>query len=100
MTALWQSDYSPAQATHDLRRLRLKGFIERIEHTNTYRVTRHGLRIAAFFTQLAARVVVPTLTDLAALSRPRPPVPRPLTAAWTAYERQLTDFLRAAGLAA
>jgi hypothetical protein len=100
MTALWQSDYSPAQATYDLRRLRLKGFIERIQHTNVYRVTHHGLRIAAFFTQLAARVVVPALTDIAALSRPRPPIPRSLTAAWTAYERQLAHLLRATGLAA
>lgn len=100
MAALWNPDYSSAQATYDLRRLRLKGFIERIPHTNTYRVTDHGLRMAAFFTQLAARVVVPALTDLAALSRPRPPAPRPLTAAWTAYERQLTAVLRTAGLAA
>lgn len=100
MTALWQSDYSPAQATYDLRRLRLKGFIERVEHTNTYRVTHHGLRIAAFFTQLAARVVVPALTDLATLTRPHPPAPRPLTAAWNAYERELTNLLRASPLAA
>jgi hypothetical protein len=100
MTALWQSDYSPAQATYDLRRLRLKGFIERIEHTNTYRVTRHGLRIAAFFTQLAARVVIPQLTELAYLARPHPPAPRPLTAAWNAYERELTNLLHATPFAA
>jgi hypothetical protein len=100
MAALWNPDYTPAQATYDLRRLRLKGFIERIAHTNTYRVTDHGLRMAAFLTQLAARVIIPTLTDLAELSRPRPPAPRPLTAAWTAYERQLTDFLRTTTLAA
>jgi hypothetical protein len=100
MTTLWQSDYTPAQATYDLRRLRLKGFIERIEHTNIYRVTHHGLRIAAFLTQLAARVVVPALTDLATLTRPHPPAPRPLTAAWTAYERELTNLLRATPLAA
>jgi len=77
MTALWQSDYSPAQATYDLRRLRLKGFIQRIEHTNIYRVTHHGLRMAAFFTQLAARVVIPALTNLASLTRPLPPAPGP-----------------------
>ncbi len=100
MAVLYNPDYSPAQATYDLRRLRLKGFIERIPHTNTYRVTAHGLRIAAFFTQLAARVVIPALTDLAALSRPRPPAPRPLTAAWKAYERELTNLLQASPLAA
>jgi hypothetical protein len=100
MAALWQPDYTPAQASYDLRRLRLKGFIERIKGTNTYRVTGHGLRIAAFFTQLAARVVIPALTDLAALARPRPPVGRPLTAAWRAYEHELTLLLRTTRLVA
>jgi hypothetical protein len=37
------------------------------------------------FTHLAARVVVPALTDLAELARPKPPVPRPLTEAWRNY---------------
>jgi hypothetical protein len=72
MGVLWQAAYTSAQASDDLRRLRLKGLIERIEGTNTYRVTGHGLRIAAFFTQLAARVVIPALTELAALARPPP----------------------------
>jgi hypothetical protein len=100
MTVLYQPDYKPAQATYDLRRLRLKGFIERIPKTNTYRVTDHGLRIAAFFTQLAARVVIPTLTDLAQLCRPRPPAPRPLTAAWRTYEHELANLLRTTRLVA
>ncbi len=100
MTNLWRPDYRPAQATYDLRRLRLKGFIERIPGTHTYRVTPHGLRIAAFFTQLAARVIIPALTDLASLSRPRPPAPRPLTSAWRTYERELTNFLKTTNMAA
>jgi hypothetical protein len=100
MAHLWHPDYRPAQATYDLRRLRLKGFIKRNEHTNTYQVTGHGLRIAAFFTQLAARVVVPALTDLAAPARPRPPAPRPLTLAWQTYEREIARLLRSNHLAA
>jgi hypothetical protein len=100
MAHLWQPDYSPAQATYDLRRLRLKGFIERVEHTNTYRVTQQGLRIAAFFTQLASRVVIPTLTELATMARPRPPAPRPLLTAWKAYDRELHKLLRTTRLAA
>jgi len=100
MAHLWHPGYSPAQATYDLRRLRLKGFIERVEHTNTYRVTQHGLRIAAFFTQLASRVVIPTLTDLAALAQPRPPAPRPLITAWKTYDRELHKLLRTTRLAA
>jgi predicted MarR family transcription regulator len=100
MAVLFQGDYGSAQATYDLRRLRLKGFIERIEGTNTYRVTRHGLRIATFFTQLDARVVVPALTDLAALARPRPSVPRTLATAWRAYEHELNLLLRTTRLVA
>jgi hypothetical protein len=100
MAVLWNPDYSAAQATYDLRRLRLKGFIERLPGTHTYRATRHGLRIAAFFTQLAARVVVPALTDLALLGRPRPPAPQPLTAAWRTYEQHLQQLLRTTRLAA
>jgi hypothetical protein len=100
MAVLWQPEYTSAQASYDLRRLRLKGFIERIEGTNTYRVTLHGLRIAAFFSQLAARVVVPALTDLAALARPRPPAALPLTVAWRAYERELAHLLHTTHLAA
>ena len=69
--------YSSAQATYDLRRLRLKGFIERVPGTNTYRVTSHGLRIATFFTRLATRVVVPALTDLAELPVPGHQHPAP-----------------------
>jgi hypothetical protein len=100
MTALWHPDYRAAQASYDLRRLRLKGFIERVDGTNIYRVTPHGLRIAALFTQLAARITIPALTELAALARPRLPAPRPLTAAWRAYERELDAALRDAGIAA
>jgi hypothetical protein len=100
MAIHWKPDYSSAQASYDLRRLRLKGFIERIPRSNAYRVTTEGLRIAAFFTQLAARVVVPALTDLPALARPRPPAPRSLTAAWRAYERELDAMLHTTRLVA
>jgi hypothetical protein len=70
MALLWCAGYSSAQATYDLRRLRLKGFIERIPGTHTYRATPEGLRTAAFLTHLARCVVIPALTDLAQLARP------------------------------
>ena len=100
MVSHWRTDYTSARATYDLRRLRLKGLIERVEGTNTYRVTLHGLRVSAFFTQLAIRVVVPALTDLADLARPSPLAPRPLVAAWRIYERELHKEVRTARLAA
>jgi len=100
MAVHWQPDYTSAQASYDLRRLRLKGFIERIEGTNTYRLTIHGLRIATFFTQLAARVLIPALTDLATLARPSPPATRSTITAWRAYEHELDQLLRTTRLAA
>jgi hypothetical protein len=63
-------------------------------------VTSHGLRIATFFTHLAARVVVPALTDLAQLARPKPPAPRPLATAWRNYERELVSLIKCSQLAA
>jgi len=94
MAVLWSPDYSIGQASYDLRRLRLKGFIERVEHTNTYRVTPHGHRMAAFLTKLAARVVIPALTELDDLLRPPQTTPRPVRDAWHAYERTLDTLVR------
>ena len=94
MAVLWSPDYSQSQASYDLRRLRLKGFIERVAHTNTYRVTAHGRRMATFFTKLANRVVVPGLTELAALVRPPKATPQPVRDAWRAYERTLDALVR------
>jgi hypothetical protein len=100
MAQLWQPGYTPAQATYDLRRLRLKGFIHRIPGTHTYTLTERGLRLAAFFTQLAARVIVPALTELAALGQPRPPANRPLATAWRTYEQQLHQLIHTSRLTA
>ena len=100
MATLWHPGYSSAQATYDLRRLRLKGFIGRVPGTNTYRVTKDGLRMASFFTHLAARVVVPALTELARLGRPHPSTLRPLTEAWHNYERELATLIKRSPLVA
>jgi hypothetical protein len=86
--------HTPGPGSYDLPRLRLKGFIERVAHTNTYRVTAHGHRRATFFTKLANRVVVPGLTELAALARPPKETPQPVRDAWRAYERTLDALAR------
>jgi DNA-binding MarR family transcriptional regulator len=89
MTELYTPGYTSPQATYDLRRLRLKGFIERVPGTHTYRITARGRAVATFFTRLAARVIVPVLTDLGDTPRPSRRMPRPLVAAWRAYDREL-----------
>lgn len=53
--------YSSAQMTYDLRRLRLKGLLERIEHSHRYRLTDLGIRVVTFFTRLDARIFRPGL---------------------------------------
>ncbi|MGH8996908.1 MAG: hypothetical protein ACRDYB_12910 [Acidimicrobiales bacterium] len=92
--------YTPQRATYDLRRLRLKGFIERIAGTHRYRVTLYGRRIATFFTRLVTRVVVPALTELDALSRPPRRAPAPIATAWRAYDKEVRSLLQNSALAA
>jgi hypothetical protein len=94
MADLYHPGYSARQATYDLRRLRLKGLIERIPGTHTYRVTARGRATATFFTRLAARVVVPVLTDLEAATRPPRRTPSPVVAAWRAYDNELRKLIR------
>jgi hypothetical protein len=56
--------YSSSQMTYDLRRLRLKGLIERIGNTYRYRLTDLGIRVMTFFTKLYHRLFTPGLAAL------------------------------------
>jgi hypothetical protein len=56
--------YSSAQMTYDLRRLRLKGLIERIGNSHRYRLTDLGIRVVTFFTKLYHRLFAPGLAAL------------------------------------
>jgi hypothetical protein len=94
MADLYHPGYTSRQATYDLRRLRLKGLIARVSGTHTYRVTTRGRAIATFFTRLAARVVMPVLTDLEAATRPPRRAPSPVVAAWRAYDAELRKLIR------
>jgi hypothetical protein len=53
--------YTTAQTTYDLRRLRLKGLIERLPHSNTYQLTSDGIRWAIFYTKVHNRLLGPLL---------------------------------------
>jgi hypothetical protein len=100
MTQLYDSGYGPAQATYDLRRLRLKGLIERVPHTHTYVITSRGRTMASFFIRLTARVVIPALTALVEKVRPPRKAPASLRAAWRTYDAELRKVVVKAGLAA
>ena len=100
MAQLYDPLYASAQATYDLRRLRLKGIIERVPGRHRYQVTPYGRWIASFFTRLATRVVVPTMADLDSISRPPRRVLRPVASAWRAFDKELRTLLRDCDLAA
>jgi hypothetical protein len=57
-------EYSRAQMTYDLRRLRLKKLIERIGHSYRYRLTDLGIKVVTFFTKLYQRLFRPGLAAL------------------------------------
>ena len=92
--------YTRPQATYDLRRLRRKGFIERVEGRNLYHVTDHGRATATFLTKLQARVVVPVLSELQAPLSPPGEVPRRIVEAWRSWERELDCLIARSRLAA
>ena len=55
-------EYNPGRMTYDLRRLRLRGLIERIPHSQRYRLTAEGLCIALAYHRTQARVLGPVLS--------------------------------------
>jgi hypothetical protein len=73
--------------TYDLRRLRLRGLIERVPHTNRYLVTDAGVRTAALYSRTHNRILQPAMAELV-----RPLGAGPLTRAL----RQLDQALEAA----
>lgn len=84
--------YTSAQMTYDLRRLRLKGLIRRLEHTNTYVLTPDGVRVALFYTKLHDRLLGPLLAaDL-------PPASPDLRAALRLIDRHVDGYVAGARL--
>jgi hypothetical protein len=87
---------TPGKMTYDLRRLRQRGFIERVPATFRYHVTDTGLAHAVFLTRLHDRFL---RTGLAHLTNPAAGS-RALAAATRAYTAAIDDLARQAGLAA
>jgi hypothetical protein len=61
IAGLLNTRYTPGQMTYDLRRLRLAGLIQRIEHTNRYVLTPDGIKFAVFYTKLHNRLLRPLM---------------------------------------
>jgi hypothetical protein len=94
VTALLGQPYSQSQMSYDLGRLRLKGLIRRLEHSNTYVLTPDGQRIAVFYTKIHDRLLRPLSAANA------PPAPLPLRQALRTIERHVEDYIAQARIAA
>jgi predicted MarR family transcription regulator len=86
------NDYSTSQMTYDLRRLRLNGLIQRIEHTHTYALTPDGQRLAIFYTKLHNRLLRPLL------AADQPQAPPTLRHALTTIDQHVEDYINRARL--
>jgi hypothetical protein len=57
-------EFTPGRMSYHLRRLRLKGLIARIRHTNRYEVTEDGLRAALFYAGSQSHLIRPLAAAL------------------------------------
>jgi hypothetical protein len=88
--------YSRSAMSYDLRRLRLKGLLQRLPHTTRYLVTPLGLHVALFFSKVYLRILRP---GAAALADPPDSLPRPLREAFARVDAALADLRDHAQLA-
>jgi hypothetical protein len=84
--------YTAAQMTYDLRRLRLKGLVRRIERSHRYELTPDGIRMALFSTKVYSRVLRPLL------SVDQPPAPVELRAARRVIDHHVSSTIMQARL--
>jgi hypothetical protein len=92
--------YTARQMTYDLRRLRRKGFIQRIPRTHRYQLTGEGRRLAVFFTKTYTRILNPALAELDPQLPAEIAKRTPLATAWRAFEHALDDKIQTAAIAA
>ena len=93
MDTLLDAPYTARQATYDLRRLRRKGIIERIEHSHRYRLTPRGRAVAVLFTKAYGRILGPGLSELDSTMPENLARRSPLATAWRHLDRELDRFI-------
>src|ERR1039458_6104896 len=92
--------YGPRQMTYDLRRLRRKGFIQRIPRTQRYQLTSDGRRLAVFFTKTYTRILNPSLAELDPTLPPEISDRSPIASSWRAFERAIENIISQAPIPA
>lgn len=68
-----RTDYTAPQANYDLRKLRGKGLVDRIDDTRRYRLTAEGLRVTVLLCKLRDQLLCPLLS----IARRKRRTPRP-----------------------
>src|SRR5438874_378088 len=97
VAALLGRPYSAAQMTYDLRRLRLRGVIERAVGTHRYHVTPYGVRVTFFYSKLYLRIFRPHAPALEPFSDA---IPRPVRTALLDLNAAIDRVYQEAALAA
>jgi hypothetical protein len=87
VSSLLGGPYTSTQTTYDLRRLRMKGLIRRVEGQNRYVLTPDGVRVAAFYTKLHRRLLEPLL------EADKPPAPLELRRALRVIDGAINDYI-------
>ena len=85
--SLLAGPYTSTQTTYDLRRLRLKGLIRRLDGQNRYVLTPEGVRVAAFYTKVHRRLLEPLL------EADRPPAPVELRRALRVIDTSVEHYI-------
>jgi hypothetical protein len=94
VASLLDAEYTQARCCYDLRRLRLKGLIVRLPHSNTYVLTDDGQRFAIFYTKVHNRLLRPLL------AADTPPAPLQVRQALKVLDHAVTDYIDQARIAA
>jgi len=87
VSQLLDGTYNTNQMTYDLRRLRLKGLVVRVEHTHSYTLSESGIRFAVTYTKLGHRVLPPLL------AADHPPAPTELRRAFGVIDKHVEEYL-------
>lgn len=98
MATLLGTEYRASQMTYDLRRLRAKGLIRKLEGTHTYILTPTGIRVATFYTATHQRILKPLLA-IDASDAPRRSHPE-VRAALRTLDTAVDGYVRRTGIAA
>ncbi|NOX54439.1 MAG: hypothetical protein GXP27_08350 [Planctomycetes bacterium] len=93
--------YTARQASYDLKKLRGKGLVERIDRTRRYQCPADGLRTIMAAVVLREKVIKPILAGTLTRRRRRPPKNRNwLDQHYETIRIHMEQLLREAGLAA